>query len=133
MCASLRAPSTARVVRDHERRGSPPTSGGPRSAVRSKWAVSVSRCGQIQMSVINVVQRAQYQLDGAVEVGGDLGDGPLPVVVELAQLGDVEGVAVFPRGSGSDRDAGGAEQRRAVFGSVPYRWPMAAVGSRSSR
>src|SRR5659263_583294 len=45
-------PSTARVVRDHERRGSPPTSGGPRSAVRSKWADSVSNSGQIQMSVI---------------------------------------------------------------------------------
>jgi len=68
-----------------------------------------------------VVQRAQYQLDGAVEVGGDLGDGPLPVVVELAQLGDVEGVAVFPRGPGSDRDAGGAEPAagRLRIGAVP--------------
>src|SRR5664280_3431676 len=55
MCASLRAPSTARVVRDHERRGSPPTSGGPRSAVRSKWAVSVSNSGQVQVSVITVI------------------------------------------------------------------------------
>src|SRR5450759_2100719 len=46
-------PSTARVVRDHERRGSPPTSGGPRSASRSKWADSVSNSGQVQVSVIS--------------------------------------------------------------------------------
>src|SRR5664279_5910428 len=55
-------PSTARVVRDHERRGSPPTSGGPRSAVRSKWADSVSRCGQVQVSVI-IDTLADYLMD----------------------------------------------------------------------
>src|SRR5664279_1250260 len=74
-------PSTARVVRDHERRGSPPTSGGPRSAVRSKWAVSVSRCGQIQMSLLRVA------LDG----------------VDAA----VPGVAARPPGRGGDPDPAG--------------------------
>jgi hypothetical protein len=46
---------------------------------------------------------------------GDLRGGPLPVVVKLAEFGDVEGVAVFPGGPGRTSIPAACSHRRAVF------------------